>query len=71
MGFRIIYWNIQMMQTNVTNSSRCKKCIVPLVCTYMNIVFILLYENTNILPAMKTFFLKKTSTFSRTVIKYS
>ena len=70
MGFRIIYWNIQMMQTNVTNSSGCKECIVPLVCTYMNIVSILLYENTNILPAMKTFFLKKTSTFSRTVILY-
>ena len=34
MGFRIIYWNIHMMQTNVTISSGCKVCIVPLVFTY-------------------------------------
>ena len=34
MGFRIIYWNIHMMQTNVTISSGRKVCIAPLVCTY-------------------------------------
>lgn len=34
MGFRIIYWNIHMMQTNVTISSGHKVGIAPLVCTY-------------------------------------
>ena len=35
MGFRIIYWNMYTNDANKChNSSGCKECTVPLVCTY-------------------------------------